>query len=79
MSLFDNPTVVDHIATSTSSEILSWTGGPSGFSSQQVYGYYLTDGDDNYAASERFDTPFTMTPGGVITVRLRFRHRTSAV
>lgn len=68
--------VVDHVAISTGSTTAIFTADSSGFTSQDVYGYYVIDEDDNYVWGERFASMRVVHPNDVIQLTPEFRERT---
>lgn len=73
---FGPASVSDHIASSVSSSVLSFVADASGFSSETIYGYWITDTFSAYVLSERFAAPLTILPSGTIEVTPRLRQRT---
>lgn len=68
--------VTDHVAISTYPTPIDFTAASSGFSSQNVYGYYVTDGAGDLLFSERFESTRVVFPLDVLSVQPVLRHTT---
>lgn len=65
------PVVVDHVASIETLNFHSFTAGASGFSSQTIYGYYITHVNGVYRWAESFEEPQVMRPAGELKVKPR--------
>lgn len=75
--LLGDVTITDHIASTNSEVELPYTGEAGSWSTQNIYGYFALDWEEQYFYSERFSMPFEMRPGGIIKITPRLRHRTA--
>lgn len=66
--------VVDHVAISIHMDDCEFQADPSGFVSQDIYGYYVLNGADEYVWGERFQTMQTILPNGLLTILPQRHH-----
>lgn len=75
-SSFQDPTVTDHVAATLSDTPATFTGDAGSWEPQEIFGYYMTDEDDNYAWCERFGASRTIHPSESIVVNAEYRYAT---
>ncbi len=66
--------VTDHVAISIHDTPSVFEADPSGFLDFAVFGYYVTNGDDEYVYGERFATTQIVLPSGILSVACERRH-----
>jgi hypothetical protein len=71
--------VTAHVAIAPYNVALSFLAGSSGFSTQNIYGYFVTDDSDNYYYCERFAVTQTIVPNATLLLTPELRHGVSLV
>lgn len=75
---FSSVTIAAHVAMTSQPDPNEFTADATTFTPQPIYGYYITNADDELVWGESFEESKTVAPEDILRVTARYRHRNYA-